>query len=234
MKTWESTRKHFRFTKKHLKSGQKTLPANHPSIWLQSCNDIGLQRIPRWESTRKHFHFTKKHLKSFKKLFLQIILRWLLPTTTSVWVYEEHGRVLESTFVLTKKHLKSGRRKTLPANHPDLATSYNNIGGVYDQHGRVLESTFALRKKHLKSVKKLFLQIILIVGYFLQQHRYGVCNRWETTRKHFHFTKKHLKSGQKNSSCKSSFVGYFLQQHRCGVLQHGRVLESTFVLRKST
>jgi len=27
-------------------------------------------------------------------------------------------------------------QKTLPENHPDLATSYNNIGGVYNKMGK--------------------------------------------------------------------------------------------------
>jgi len=35
--------------------------------------------------TNIFLHFMKKHLKSTKELLLQIILIWVLPTTTSVW-----------------------------------------------------------------------------------------------------------------------------------------------------
>ena len=123
-----------------------------------------------------------------KRLFLQIILIWLLLTTTSESVYDKHGRVLESTFILWK-------------------SSWNQT-----KNSSCKSSWF---------------------GYFLQQHRIQCMTTWASTRKHFHIMKKHLKSS-KNSSCKSSWFGYFLQQHRRGVWQHGRVLESTFILWKST
>ena len=129
--TWESTQKHFRFTKTHLKFDkklflqiillatsynniaavyeqhgrvlkalsfyekaleilQKTLPPNHPDL-ATSYNNIAMV-YQTWESTQKHFRFTKTHLKCDKKLFLQIILIWLLPTTTSLCVLQ-HGSV---------------------------------------------------------------------------------------------------------------------------------------------
>ena len=51
------------------------------------------------------------------------------------------------------------RLKTLPVCHPDVGTSYNNIGVLYDN---VHEYPKALiTKKHLTSDKKLFLRIIL-------------------------------------------------------------------------
>ena len=92
------------YYEKALEIRQKTLPPNHPDL-ATSYNNIGVC-MTTWESTRKHFRFTKKHLKFDKKLFLQIILIWLLPTTTSVWCMT----TWESTrkhFRFTKKHLKS-------------------------------------------------------------------------------------------------------------------------------
>ena len=82
---------------------------------------------------RRLLSITKKHLKSNKKLFLQIILRWLLPTTISVWCMI----TWESTrkhFRFTKKHLKSIKKLFLQI-ILHLATSYNNIGVVYDNMG---------------------------------------------------------------------------------------------------
>ena len=37
-------------------------------------------------------------------------------------------------------------QKTLPPNHPDLATFLKYFGSVYDQYGRVFKSTFVFRK----------------------------------------------------------------------------------------
>jgi tetratricopeptide (TPR) repeat protein len=48
-------------------------------------------------------------------------------------IKEEHGKYTEA-ITYYEKSLKI-RQKTLPANHPLLATSYNNIGSVYDNMG---------------------------------------------------------------------------------------------------
>ena len=56
-----------------------------PNCRSTNCLSTNCRRpVVTWESTRKHVHFTKKHVKISKKLFLQIILRWLLPTTVTV------------------------------------------------------------------------------------------------------------------------------------------------------
>jgi tetratricopeptide (TPR) repeat protein len=66
--TWDSTRKHFRFTKNHLKF-KKKLFLQIILIWLFLT--VILADCPtRWEKTRKHFRFTKNQLKFDKKLFL--------------------------------------------------------------------------------------------------------------------------------------------------------------------
>ena len=90
----------------------------------------------------KALSYYEKALKISKKLFLKIILIWLVLTTTSevcITTWAEYSKALS----YYEKALEI-RQKTLPANHPDLATSYNNIGLVYNEHGRVLESTFIL------------------------------------------------------------------------------------------
>ena len=48
--TWESTRKHFHFTKKHLKSVKKRFPPNHPLL-ATSYNNIGSVYYSMGEST---------------------------------------------------------------------------------------------------------------------------------------------------------------------------------------
>ena len=67
----------------------------------------------------------KKHLKSDKKLFLQIILVWLLLITIWVRVYDNMGDIKALAYYEKTLEIE---QKTLPSNHPDLATSYNNIG----------------------------------------------------------------------------------------------------------
>ncbi len=49
------------------------------------------------------------------------------------WIKNDQGKYTEA-ITYFEKSLKI-RQKTLPANHPHLATSYNNIGGVYDNMG---------------------------------------------------------------------------------------------------
>ena len=81
------------------------------------------------------------------------------------------------------------RQKTLPPNHPSLATSYNNIGLVY--------------------------------------------MNMESTQKHFHFTTKALEIQQKTlPQNHPDLATSYNNIGRC--MKHGRVLKSTFVLRKST
>jgi tetratricopeptide (TPR) repeat protein len=49
------------------------------------------------------------------------------------WIKDDQGKYTEA-IIYYEKSLKI-RQKTLPANHPHLATSYNNIGSVYDNMG---------------------------------------------------------------------------------------------------
>ena len=128
---WASTRKHFHIMKKHLKFNKK-LFLQIILIWLL-LTTTSVWCMTRWASTRKHFHIMKKHLKFDKKLFLQIILIWLLLTTTSVCVYDKMGEYSKALSYYEKA--LEIRQKTLPPNHPDLATSYNNIGLVYYKMG---------------------------------------------------------------------------------------------------
>jgi hypothetical protein len=83
-----------------------------------------------YNSIRKSNRYFISSRKSSKKCFLQIILIWLIPATTSVRCIITY----ESTrkhFCFTKKHLKFDK-KTLLLNHPHLATSYTSIGLVDD------------------------------------------------------------------------------------------------------
>ena len=50
----------------------------------------------------------------------------------------------------TNGHLKSSQI-ALPPNHPDLATSYNNIGLVYDSMGEYEKALSYYEKDHWKS-----------------------------------------------------------------------------------
>ena len=59
---------------------QKILPANHP-VLATSYNNMG-RCMTTWASTRKHCPSTKEHSRSDRRVFLPIILCWLLPTTT--------------------------------------------------------------------------------------------------------------------------------------------------------
>ena len=88
-------RRLFGIMKNHLKSDQKTLPANHPLL-ATSYNNIGAVYMNMGEYS-KALSFYEKALEISKKLFLQIILLLALPTATSVRCMK-HGRVLESTF----------------------------------------------------------------------------------------------------------------------------------------
>ncbi|CAF5152299.1 unnamed protein product, partial [Rotaria sp. Silwood1] len=51
------------------------------------------------------------------------------------------------------------REKTVPPNHPDLAQSYKNIGGVYDNMGNYWKA-LEFYDKALKIYEKLCLRII--------------------------------------------------------------------------
>src|ERR1700679_2973227 len=57
------------------------------------------------ENIKKQLNSLKNHLKSKKKLFLRIILIWLLPTTTSVMCITAWASIRKH-FRITKKHLK--------------------------------------------------------------------------------------------------------------------------------
>ena len=124
------------------------------------------------------------------------------------------------------------RQKTLPANHPHLAISYNNIGlehsdiGEYSKALSFQKKALEIREKTLPANHPLLAISYSNIGC--------VCYHSGEYSKALTFYEKALEIQEKNSSCKSSQSGYFLQQHGWDVLQHGRVLKSTFVLRKST
>ena len=145
-----------------------------------------------WESTRKHFRFTTNHLKSIKKLFLQIILIWLLPTTTSVRCMT----TWESTrkhFCFTTNHLKFDKKLFLQI-ILILANSYNNIGSMYDNMGEYSKA-LSFYEKSLEIRKKLFLQIIF--RWLLPTATSVVCLQiWKTIQKHFHIFNVHLTFGR--------------------------------------
>ena len=103
---------------------------------------------------------TTKPFLSKRKLFLPIILTWPLPTTTSVRCMTTSG-VLSSTVLLRESSCYHRRENTLPANHPHLATSYNNIGFCVFNHGRGLSSTVLPQQSPCYPTRKLFLPIIL-------------------------------------------------------------------------
>ncbi len=54
------------------------------------------------------------------------------------WIKDDQGKHAEAIEFYEK--VLEIRQKTLPANHPSLATSYNNIGAVYDNMGEYSEA----------------------------------------------------------------------------------------------
>jgi hypothetical protein len=68
-------------------------------------------------------------------------------------------------------------QKKLPSNHPDLATSYNNIDLVYNNTPR----HFYITRKHLTFNKKIS---VLIIHYY-----FYLTTIWESTQKHFFLPK---------------------------------------------
>ena len=115
---------------KALAIQQQSLPTNHPDL-AYSYNNIGNVYMTTWVNTRKHFCLTKKPLQFDNNHFQRIILIWLLPTTTSVMCIAIMGEHLNA--LLSYEKALAIRQQSLPTNHPDLASSYNNIGAVY--HG---------------------------------------------------------------------------------------------------
>ena len=78
---------------------------------------------------RRHFYFAKTHKRSSRKFFLQIILFWLLSTTTSLHRTIEWATI-QGQYYIVKKHFKSFN-KHFHQIHPDLAVCYYNIGTTY-------------------------------------------------------------------------------------------------------
>ena len=109
---------------KALAIQQQSLPPNHPDL-ATSYNNIGMV-YDSMGDIRKHFHLMKKPLQFNNNHFLPIILIWLLPTTTSVLVYDSMGDYPKALSSYEKA--LAIRQQSLPPNHPDLASSYNNIG----------------------------------------------------------------------------------------------------------
>jgi tetratricopeptide (TPR) repeat protein len=87
-------------------------------------------------------------LKYGNKIFLQIILCWLLLIITSVWCITTRDSTRKYFHLTQKKHLKS-TKKTLSADHPDLSTSYSNIGLLYECIEEHSEALLILPANHL-------------------------------------------------------------------------------------
>ena len=123
------------------------------------------------------------------------------------------------------------QEKSLPANHPSLATSYNNIGGVYDNMGEYskalsfYERALEIRQKSLPANHPSLATSYNNIGL--------VYDNMGEYSKALSFYERALEIFEKSLPANHP-VGYFLQQHWIGVWQHGRVLESTVLLRTST
>ena len=123
-------------------------------------------------------------------------------------------------------------KKSLPATHPNLATSYNNIGRVYDNMGEYskalssLERALEIWKKSLPANHPSLATSYNNIGMVydnMGEYSKALSLSWTSTR-----------DPTEESSCQSSWFGSILQQHWNGVWQHGRVLESTVLLREGS
>ena len=92
----------------------------------------------------------RKHFRSMRRYFLQLIMFWLLLAITSVRCVTR-GKSIRKHCLNTKKPLIS-IRKLSPANHPDLATPYNNIGAVYYNMGECLEFDRTRKEKDVEHI----------------------------------------------------------------------------------
>ena len=120
------------FYEKAVEIYKKDLPSNNISL-ATVYNNIGTWCMTTWVNIPKHFRITKNHLKFNNNHFLQIILIWLLPTTTSVMCMTDMGEYSKALSYYEKS--LEIQQQSLPPNHPDLAASYMGIGIVYDKHG---------------------------------------------------------------------------------------------------
>ena len=95
------------------------------------------------------------------------------------------------------------RQKTLPPNHPDLATSYSNIAAVYQNMGEYSKA-LSLHEKALEIVQKTLPPNHPDLATSYSNIGVQCIRTWESTQKHFRFTEKALEIRTKNSSSKSS------------------------------
>jgi tetratricopeptide (TPR) repeat protein len=140
------------FYEKALEIFQKTLPANHPSL-ATSYNNIGAVYDDMGEYS-KALSSHEKALSSIKKLFLQIILIWLLLTTTSEGCITTWASTRKH-FHTMKKHLKSLKKLFLQIILIWLLLTTTSEGCMTTWAST--RKHFHIMKKHLKSFKKLFL-----------------------------------------------------------------------------
>ena len=179
---------------------------------------------------RRLLSITKKDLKSDQKLFLQIILRWLLPTTTSEVCIDDMGEYSKA-LSFYEKALEI-YQKTLPPNHPLLATSYNNIGlcvynmGEYSKALSFYEKALEIRQKTLPPNHPDLATSYNNIGL--------VYDNMGEYSKALSFYEKALEIRQKTLPPNHPDRWLLPTTTSDGVYKHGRVLESTFVLRKST
>ena len=123
-------------------------------------------------------------------------------------------------------------QETLPPNHPNLATSYNNIGQVYSNMGEYSkalsfhEKALGIRQETLPPNHPYLATSYNNIGQ--------VYSKMGEYSKALSFYEKALGIYQETLPPNHPSFGYFIQQHRSSVFQHGRVLKSTFFSRKRT
>jgi tetratricopeptide (TPR) repeat protein len=212
------------YYEKALEISRKTLPANHPHL-ATSYNNIGGMYYNMSEYS-KALSYYEKDLEINQKTLPANHPHLATSYNNIGLVYYNMGEYSKAlSYYETDLEIN---QKALPANHPHLATSYNNIGSVYKNMGEYskslsyYEKALEIKQKTLPANHPDLATSYNNIG--------GVYDKMGEYSKALSYYEKALETSKKNSSCKSFEFGYFLQQHRRGVSQHGRVLESTFIL----
>ena len=123
-------------------------------------------------------------------------------------------------------------KKSLPNNHPSLATSCNNIGTTYNSMGEYSKA-LTFYQQALEIQKK------SLPGHHpdvaTSNNNIGLAyNSMGEYSKALTFYQQALEILKKSSSWPSSSRGHFLQQHRLHIQQHGRIRVSPDFLSTST
>ena len=177
-----------------LEIRQKTLPANHPDL-AGSYNNIGVVYGKMGEYSKTLSYYEQALEIQTKNFFRPIILDLAIS-------YNNIGDAVQATWASTpkpspimNKHWKFDK-KSLPANHPNLAGSYNNIGVVYEHMGEYSKA-LSYYEQALEIYQKDSYGQSSSFGYFLQQHRRGVQEHGTSIPKPFHIMNKYWKSNKK-------------------------------------